>query len=98
VLTRVIQVLRAQDRKAMKRLASAEHAYISQLLDLAADEEDLQSAVDFASARWGGELILALRILQSFEEGYKAKFEKELFMRQDALWRMHASNTNFQSS
>ena len=91
-------MLREQDRKALRRLAAAEHAYIQQLLDDPTETEDIESAVDFASARWSAELLRALRILQNLEEGYKAKFEKELYAGQDALWEMAPSGATLQTS
>lgn len=89
----ITQVLRKQDRKALKRLAGAEETFIQQLLDDPADSSDLESAIDFASARWSAEMLQSLRILQNFEEGYKAKFEKELFKRQNKLWQMTPNDT-----
>lgn len=90
-----MQVLRQQDRKALRRLALAEHAYIQQLLDDPEEMEDVESAVDFASARWSAEMLQALHILQNLGEGYKAKFEKELFSRQDTLWQLTPSGGGF---
>lgn len=67
-------------------------------MKLARDDEDMRSAADFASARWSVEMLQALRILQSIEDGYKAKFEKELYAKQRTLWDLQSHLPSFQSS
>lgn len=91
-------MLRKQDRKALRRLASAEQAYVQQLLNDPMESEDIECAADFASARWSAELLQALRILQKLEEGFRPKFEKELCASQDTLWAILPSRASFQSS
>lgn len=87
-----------QDRKALRRLGAAEQAFLQQLQDEPSESEDIENAVDFGCARWGGELLQALHSLPNLEEGFKRKFEKELRTQQNALWQISPSGAALQIS